>query len=500
MGRRTPSPASARRSGSSSSSTTGSISCSRRSRARSDCPWAPWPRGSPGRRTSPGRPRGTACRLTTISSASSARLEALAEPDGETTRRARERVVGVVPRHRRRRPHRRPRHDGARGRRWGRREHRLAHRLGRHRRRGARGARLRPRAGLVRAAGASRSPADRPAVAMAASVPFAEDDVVNGLAEPSSLPYSTLLDPAAARHRHRRDVHRGGHAVPGSTLYPSALPLRIGEATPYIENGTQIRPDQPLGQYQLRAAVSGWNVEVNAYWDPAAVGAAPRCGPAPARQAADAPAPTPKRALPTATERAKTAVLARPHVHVHARVSRGGRCVEARVHRGTGRGGAGWQRPAFAAIGTSAGAAASAVENNVAWISAGRPSAEASVASGYMRYTFPFHTWGRSRSTSASAAGRRRGRPSPAGARGLVGDRLRSAARLRDAAAGARPRARDATGRGDAEVLPDIPADDDARKGRRDRGQHAVREAACLRAGARVGSARLFAAKDCVED
>ena len=43
------------------------------------------------------------------------RLEALPEPDGETTRQARERVVGVVPRYRRRRVRITARHDGALG-------------------------------------------------------------------------------------------------------------------------------------------------------------------------------------------------------------------------------------------------------------------------------------------------------------------------------------------------------------------------------------------------
>ena len=217
---------------------------------------------------------------------------------------------------------------------------------------------------------------------MAASVPFAEDDVVNGLAEPSSLPYSTLLTLPPRGHRLVATFIAVDTQFPGSTLYPGrALPLRIGEATPYIENGTQIRPDQPLGQYQLRAAVSGWNVEVNAYFGT----------PRPSARLLDAaqrqldelltrPAPTPKRALPTADgTRQDGFAVARPHVR--ARPGFLGSGTSRRVHRGTGRGGAGWRRPAFARSASARGAAASAVENNVAWISAGRPSAEASVAS-----------------------------------------------------------------------------------------------------------------------
>lgn len=69
--------------------------------------------------------------------------------------------------------------------------------------------------------------------------------------------------------------------------------------------------------------------------------------------------------------------------------------METRARRGTGRGGSGWRRPPFAAVSTSAqGAAAHAVENNVVWISAGQPSADAAVAAGFGNVQFPFRTWG----------------------------------------------------------------------------------------------------------
>jgi hypothetical protein len=118
----------------------------------------------------------------------------LPEPDVEATRRARERVLGVAPRRRRRRA-------------------RIAALVGTAlvvalgagisigslitadvtASEGSVRLGFVPEPGWVALQAATRSPADRPAVAMAANVPFAADDVVNGLPDPSSLPYSTLL-------------------------------------------------------------------------------------------------------------------------------------------------------------------------------------------------------------------------------------------------------------------------------------------------------------------
>jgi hypothetical protein len=324
----------------------------------------------------------------------------LPEPDGAATRRARARVAGVVPRRRRRRVRIAALAATA-----------LVVAVGAGvsigsliaqdvtAAEGPVGLGFVPEPGWFALQAPSRSPSDRPAVAMAANVPFAEDDVVNGLAEPSSLPYSTLLAlPPRGIVIVATFIAADGQLL-GPARYPKRmLPLRIWQATPYIEYGTQIRPDQPLGQYQLRAATDGWNVEVNAYFGT----------PRPSARLLDAaqrqldglltrPAPAAKRARPTPTERAEPASPSSvDRTFVCTPGFLGGRySVEARVHRGTGRGGSGWQRPPFAAIGTSArGAAATAVENNVAWISSGRPGAEASAAPGFGSYVFPFRTWG----------------------------------------------------------------------------------------------------------
>jgi hypothetical protein len=324
----------------------------------------------------------------------------LPEPDGQATRRARARVVGLVPRRRRRRV-----------------------RIGAlvatvlvvavgtgvsigsliaqdvTAAEGPVGLGFVPEPGWFALQAPSRSPADQPAVAMAANVPFADDDVVNGLAEPSSLPYSTLLTlPPRGIVIVATFIAAQGQPWT-STRYPKrTLPLRIWQATPYIEYGTQVRPDQPLGQYQLRAVTDGWNVEVNVYFG------TPRPSPrllAAAQRQLDGlltrPAPSAKPGRPAVPQRAKAASPSSLDRTFTCRPGfLGGQYnMETRAHRGTGRGRSGWERPPFAAVSTSAqGAAAHAVENNVAWISAGQPSRDAAVAAGFGTVQFPFRAWG----------------------------------------------------------------------------------------------------------
>jgi hypothetical protein len=73
----------------------------------------------------------------------------------------------------------------------------------------------------------------------------------------------------------------------------------------------------------------------------------------------------------------------------------GVRKVHPRAHRGTGRHGATWDRPAVAALETNAsGSAATAIEDELAWVTAGRPSSEATVVTTLVGSTFPFRDWG----------------------------------------------------------------------------------------------------------
>jgi hypothetical protein len=96
---------------------------------------------------------------------------------------------------------------------------------------------------------------DRPGVALAANVPLRPSDAADG------FPYSTLRSLPAhgvvlvASFMRLRDQRES-----------TPLPLSLGEAVPYIRYGGQVRPDRPLGQYELRAFVEGYAVEVQAYF------------------------------------------------------------------------------------------------------------------------------------------------------------------------------------------------------------------------------------------
>jgi hypothetical protein len=95
------------------------------------------------------------------------------------------------------------------------------------------------------------------AIAVAANVPISRDDVA------ARLPYSTMLTLPpngvvivanfTARGNEWRDQAYDRHA----------LPLRLRDAA---AGSIQVRPEKPLGQYQLHAAVNGHNVDVNVYF------------------------------------------------------------------------------------------------------------------------------------------------------------------------------------------------------------------------------------------
>jgi hypothetical protein len=98
----------------------------------------------------------------------------------------------------------------------------------------------------------------RPAYAIAANVPLRAGDVPYS----SGLPYATLLE-----------LPRQGIVVVATFTLPRheswirqlparTLPLRMRDATPYIEFGAEIRPERPLGEYQLRANVNGRDVDL----------------------------------------------------------------------------------------------------------------------------------------------------------------------------------------------------------------------------------------------
>jgi len=108
-------------------------------------------------------------------------------------------------------------------------------------------------------------------VAVAANVPFAADDVEDGLVEPSGLPYSTLLTlppegiVIVSTMTPQSEPHYA--PVPTAPEYPRVeLPLRLRDALPVLTWGAQVRPDQPTAQFHMRAHLRGYNVEVVVYF------------------------------------------------------------------------------------------------------------------------------------------------------------------------------------------------------------------------------------------
>ena len=71
------------------------------------------------------------------------------------------------------------------------------------------------------------------------------------------------------------------------------------------------------------------------------------------------------------------------------------RQIGTRAHSGSGRRGTSWNRPAFAGVETTvSGAAATAIEDELVWVSAGRPSQSATIVTTLPGFTFPFRSWG----------------------------------------------------------------------------------------------------------
>jgi hypothetical protein len=223
-------------------------------------------------------------------------------------------------------------------------------------------------------------------VAVAANVPFAADDVVKGLVEPSGLPYATLLSlpehgiVIVSTMTPETEPRRA--SIPTTPAYPNVeLPFRIKDGVPLLQAGAQVRPDQPLAQYQLRGYIRGYNVEVVAYFGTSRPSTAQlrdaqrqlngfvmRSGGAHAlsRPAAVA-APGAAISVIDRTYACKTVILGGLYE------------VKNRAHAGVRRG-SGWAKLPFALAATggwSSGQSGlpNAPPSSLAWISAGTPTA-----------------------------------------------------------------------------------------------------------------------------
>jgi len=235
----------------------------------------------------------------------------------------------------------------------------------------------------------------QPAVAVAANVPFARDDVVDGLADPSGLPYSTLLTlpprGVVIVGVMTKVIDQPHHAGLFPDYDEAELPLRLSKAVPYVQWGAQVRPDQPLAHYQLRARIGDYNVDLTFYFgipapssrllaeaqrqlDSLIVAATkPRDGEAVPPQAREVTASAP--AVIDRTVVCSTTVLG------------GIYGVEARVYSGIRESATEWRQLPFAAVSTGGSAGVrntpELLGNSLAWITAGKPSSSTTLDSGW---------------------------------------------------------------------------------------------------------------------
>jgi hypothetical protein len=237
-------------------------------------------------------------------------------------------------------------------------------------------------------------------VAVASNVPLASEDQVAGAADSSGLPYTTLLGLKA-------DgiviVATFSRLIPSpftvQTEHQLELPLRMRDAEP-LRYGTQLRPEEPLAQYEIRGLLKRHFVDIFVYFG------APRPSRAQlaeadrqlreivVRRVSDTrPADSTKTARSSAAQ--APGVIDRSATCAPALIG-GVHLVDTIARAGSGKRGAAWSSPALASIRTTvSGSAFTAVDDNLVWVAAGAPSAEAEVLSvGVPGVTFPLRSWG----------------------------------------------------------------------------------------------------------
>ena len=226
--------------------------------------------------------------------------------------------------------------------------------------------------------------------AVAANVSFAADDVVHGLVEPSGLPYSTLLSlpprgiVLVATMTPETTPHLA--PIPTNPIYPKVeLPLRIRDGFPWVQWGAQVRPDEPLAQYQLRASIADYNVDVVVYFGTSRPStsqldeAQRQLEGLVVRSQQSASAPARARAVDNT---AALVIIDRTYV-CNASILGGVYELKSRAHAGIPSGSR-WTKLPFAVVGSGGWAGPNyglhnAAGNTLAWISGGTPSAGTTV-------------------------------------------------------------------------------------------------------------------------
>ena len=232
-------------------------------------------------------------------------------------------------------------------------------------------------------------------VAVAANVPFAADDVDDGLVEPSGLPYSTLLrlppDGIVIVATMTPETIPHVAPVPANPYYPRIeLPIRLDDALPWVQWGAQVRPDEPLAQYQLRGQIAHLNLDLTVYFGTPRPTAELRA--AAQRQLSSLVlrkqrAPT-TAASAAAARRATVAVIDR--TYSCRTVLLGGLYqIETRAH--AGQRGPQWLKLPYAVVATGGVARTPFVDappdSSIAWVTAGEPSPTTTVDEEYLSFT-----------------------------------------------------------------------------------------------------------------
>jgi hypothetical protein len=248
----------------------------------------------------------------------------------------------------------------------------------------------------------ARASTSSPAVAIASNVPFAPDDDVGGAAESSALPYSTLLRlPEDGVVIVAIFTPRGEEPWRDAAYVPRKLPLRLPTTIPRARFGAQVRPEEPLGVYGFDVAVNGHNVDLQLYFGT----------PRPSREVIEVAQRQldllvvrprrdtehrPRKPLSSTTSIAATAVLDRTY-RCATRASGGIYEIEARANAGIGPRGSTANEIPLAALdtGSGTGSVMTVLENEIVWVTAGRPSARSTVVPDpYAGVTYPTRTWG----------------------------------------------------------------------------------------------------------
>jgi hypothetical protein len=241
----------------------------------------------------------------------------------------------------------------------------------------------------------------QPTISVAANGPIHPDDAVDGLADPSGLPYSTLLTLAphgiviVAAMTPVAPLHYA--PIPTNPEYVEReLPLRFRDAAPVPIYGRQVRPDQPLATYQLRAEIHDVNVDVFVYFGTPTVTPSLRASAQRQLERLVIRSDTAPRQRPSAAlaPRSETVVVT-DRTYACRTVLRGGLYqVEAAAHAGV-RIGNRWSKLPYAVVSsawTGSLGQGTAPQSSLLWITAGTPAATTMAGDGYD--SFPVATGG----------------------------------------------------------------------------------------------------------